>query len=299
MPGTYVNLGGCVNCPIGCATCTSTACLTCNLPFISSTPAGQCICSSVNLLYYDPANQTCSSCTSIMGSNCTSCTSSNYTTVCQACTSGSYLSNGTCVVCPYPCTTCSSPTVCSACSSTYTLINSTCICDTSNQLFLDNSTSLCASCAALTTSICLSCSSNPAATNSSGVACTSCPNGYFSDPSTYLCTSCPSTCSLCTSLLACSQCQDTYSLINNTCICDVSSQIFYYGGGCLACYSIVNYCQQCDNSSGTVLCTSCGAGTYLSADQKTCVVCPVNCDSCTSLGCSNCSAGYVSVAGVC
>jgi proprotein convertase subtilisin/kexin type 5 len=209
MPGTYLNAGVCTLCPVGCATCDSpTNCQSCSLPFISSSPAGQCVCNSISLVYYDPNNQTCSSCASIL-LNCTSCSSANYTTVCLNCITGSFVSNGSCTTCIYPCSACSTATLCSACDTSFTLINGSCTCDTDSQLFLDSFSNLCVSCTAITSPLCLSCAANSNATNTSGVACTSCPVGYFPD-AYFLCSACPLTCTDCLGLTACSTCLDTY-----------------------------------------------------------------------------------------
>jgi hypothetical protein len=149
---------------------------------------------------------------------------------------------------------------------------------------------LCATCSSLTTTICLACTPNALATSYSGVACSSCPDGYFPDPITYLCSLCPTTCTVCSSLTSCSECLSTYSLIGTLCACDTLNGIFQYGSICLACYSIINYCQTCSYSLGAVVCTACGTGTYL--DSGACILCPLNCASCTALGCGTCNDGY-------
>lgn len=146
--GSYLdNSSTCQTCPIGCSTCSSsTVCLSCLSPFISSNPAGYCVCNSLVLSYYNPLTFTCDSCSAIV-TNCTSCSTSNYVTTCLSCQTNEYLFNNTCLTCPYPCTTCNSSAVCNTCSATYVLINNTCTCDNSSQIFFNNMTNLCSSCA--------------------------------------------------------------------------------------------------------------------------------------------------------
>jgi len=202
--------------------------------------------------------------------------------------------NGTCDTCPYPCTTCSSYIFCTACATSFILVNNSCQCDTTNQIFLDTAQNpdMCVPCTTLTTSSCVSCSINVLATNSSGVMCSACQPGTYPNASTYLCSSCPSTCTVCTSDTSCSECKDTFSLINGTCICDTANQIFPHGYGCLSCHSIINYCKNCSYNGTLTSCLTCGTGTYLAPGSSACILCPLNCDVCTSGGCGNCSAGY-------
>jgi hypothetical protein len=81
----------------------------------------------------------------------------------------------------------------------------------------------------------------------------------------------------------------------------MANSIYQYGDICLSCYAIFNYCETCDPSGPFLVCSSCGTGTYLAADNLTCVLCPINCDVCSAGGvCDTCSAGYFkNGAGIC
>jgi len=234
-----------------------------------------------------------------MSSNCTACQSVGNVTSCISCTSGNYVSAGNCAICPFPCVTCTSAVVCTSCEATFVLINSTCTCDTDRQIFLDTllTPDACSDCTTITTTLCVTCVQNANATLTSGIACSVCASGYYVDAS-YLCSQCPTTCTVCTGATACSECLDSYSLISGSCKCDTANGIFFYGDKCMPCYSIINYCQTCTNSTGTVVCAACVTGTYLNSDGY-CTLCQINCDNCTSAGCTVCSSGYLLNAGKC
>lgn len=301
ISGTYLDAGNlCQTCPVGCATCTTaSACTSCTSPFIPSSPAGSCVCNSLALQYYNPSTFTCDTCTSIVLS-CTGCSTTGYVTTCSGCTPGNFLSGNTCTACTSPCTTCTSAAICNSCSATYSLIGNSCICDNANQIFYNSFTTLCASCTVIAGIQCTSCSLNALAVASSGVMCSTCIDGYFPDPATYLCTSCPSTCTICSSLASCTVCATTFVLNVGSCICNTTTGEFLFDGLCTPCYSIYNYCQQCDNTTSVILCASCATGTYLSPTQDSCIQCPINCITCNSSVCIACSSGYIpNASGVC
>lgn len=136
--------------------CTNSSfCGSCNLPFISTIPAGSCICNSLNLYYFDPLLLTCSPC-NIVISSCLSCISIGNSTSCLDCGAGLYIDNNTCVSCIHPCSSCSSISTCISCVSTYILVNGSCICDGINQYFESLSVT-CITCNLITVSACLLC----------------------------------------------------------------------------------------------------------------------------------------------
>lgn len=85
-------------------------------------------------------------------------------------------------------------------------------------------------------------------------------------------------------------------------MCDAAQQLFDAGGFCAPCYSFVDYCTQCLDTSGTITCNICGTGTYLKNPTDTsCTLCGANCNTCDASGCTltGCLPGFASVAGVC
>lgn len=209
-----------------------------------------------------------------------------------------YVSSNTCANCIHPCSSCSSISTCITCASTYILVNGSCVCDSLNQYYEDSGLT-CVTCNLITVSTCLFCEADPLALATQGVKCSTCAAGYFTD--NFICSQCPSTCSSCDALTNCTFCQNTYSLIGGICTCDISVSYFAHDGICMPCFAIINYCLSCSNSTSIVLCTSCQIGTFISPTQDSCILCPINCDVCTSSSiCSVCSAGYTkNLAGIC
>lgn len=305
--------GTCTSCPLECATCLNAAnCLTCQPAFIMSTPPGSCICNSLALKYYTPGPPPdCVSCLLVTGmsADCTACAPTGTNTgdpaACTACLPGSFVTGGNCSPCTYPCSTCTTTsTTCTACVATYILSGSNCVCDNAHQIFENTaiSTKVCQGCTTLLgTTQCQVCSLNSAAVLTSGVACTTCQPGTYPDAS-FLCSPCPSTCTTCTDFTTCTTCLSTYTLlVDNSCACDTVNSIYPYGSICLSCHAIFNYCQTCDPSGGSIVCSACGTGTYVAPDKLSCILCPLNCDDCSAGGvCTTCSPGHFkNGAGVC
>ena len=63
---------------------------------------------------------------------------------------------------------------------------------------------------------------------------------------------------------------------------------------CAVCSSIVNYCTSCQYLSEVTTCLDCNEGAYLAADQKSCILCPSNCEECDITGCLTCAPGFYS-----
>jgi proprotein convertase subtilisin/kexin type 5 len=127
---------------------------------------------------------------------------------------------------------------------------------------------------------------------SNGVKCQTCINGYFADPVSFLCVNCPETCITCTNLTLCTVCIDTYDIINGTCACDIGFGMYPTGQVCAPCSSLFNYCVDCQYLGGITTCLDCVSGTYLAADNFSCILCSPNCASCNIVGCIDCQPGF-------
>lgn len=116
---TFLFDSACKPCPSNCATCNSTACLSC--------PSGQklnsfgvCVCGSA-----------CTECQSY-SLGCSSCQIVNGAiSTCSACAPGTYLTSPTCTPCPVNCATCSSAVSCQTCQPSFVMINNACVCASS------------------------------------------------------------------------------------------------------------------------------------------------------------------------
>lgn len=282
--GTYILGSACQVCASPCLTCQASSsgvnCISCLSGYFQ---LGSSCYTNCPLGYYQSGSQ-CSLCSAICAScsinstNCLTCKNTNaYAPNCiptTNCTSSQYQSsNTTCSNCNSACLTCygGSSYECLSCSnSTNILISGSCV-------------SNCPAGTIRNMSSCISCPANCLNCILSGnsIICNSCASPYilFTSNSS---SSCIQSCS---SLNSGTQ---NYLLVNGQCqLCTIT--------GCLLC-SYANgqfQCNSCQNSTylyNQQCMTACPTGTYPSSN--TCVSCPQNCQSCTTLGCSVCSNGY-------
>jgi len=134
LPGYYLSaINQCTNCPISCATCTSpTSCDICASTFIPTVPAGGCTCNNHLNFFINSAGTQCIDCTTLFP-HCLSCSTNAGQTTCTSCSSGYFVSGGSCLSCPSTCTNCLSTVSCQTCISNLAQMNGVCICDNTNQ----------------------------------------------------------------------------------------------------------------------------------------------------------------------
>ena len=322
MSGTY-----CYDCPIGCATCVSAVnCTTCTqgyyfsnyscvacLPVcktcIGSTTCtscdtsdglvlnslGICVCPSPTFL--DPVSLKCLNCSSFY-SNCLSC---NYNLVydpvnpvpiiCTSAASGYYLSSGVPLSCTSYCATCTNGTSCTStgCLPTFTYNPVTGQCTCTNYL-TNTSPQYCDTCSNIITG-CLTCT-----TTSNLTTCQTCNTNYYSSTGTLptsSCLPCLSTCTNCTNSTGCTACVGSMTLdtTNGQCLCPSGSYLNSITLLCDTCSAVIPNCLTCASTVPTTCLTSV-TGTYISANGTTVIACDLNCNTCTSSGCTVASPGY-------
>lgn len=248
-----MNQGQCINCPVGCAQC-------------STSKLGVCT-SCLPRYYYNANAQNCQPCNQ---TNCLSCTA----LACLSCAPGYIVSPslGCQMECVSPCATCSStnPSECTSCLAGYIFNpsslqncqpdlscngNATCnICPFGYALLVVNFNSTCVAC----NSGCQRCSPNNA------FQCFTCYQGFYLNGTS--CKACPSSCKQCSGPNTCFQCasgfvaQQSATLPTSTSPTGKStSNVVIQPVRCLACASP---CATCFNSPTN--CLSCEGGFVLS-----------------------------------
>jgi hypothetical protein len=273
---------------------------TCASPNVNYEPVGNLCYSACPAAYYTnatykfctPCMYSCATCSS--GTNCLTCSSSNFRTLTSnlcPCNAG-YFDNGVaaCVLCHYSCTTCTSSTStsCSTCNASNfrTLSSSSCPC---NAGYYDNGASgtcvichySCATCSAGTSNACLSCPSSSLRTLTTN-SCI-CNAGYY-DSGAVTCSACHYSCTTCTSGTnsTCTSCSaaNLRSLSSTSCPCSAT----YYDNGVALCTACLVSCATCDTGTKCLTCVSsnataqasggclCNAG-YYSSSATTCAIC--------------------------
>ena len=304
-------------CPVGtypnnsthiCSACSNT-CYTC---FNSSTNG--CTSCSSNRYYYNGACDT--SCpsgyyalngTSSINNICQNCDPSCLTCSfggnnnCTSCSTGSYLSSGSCLTCSSNCTSCAySANNCTSCAAGNILFNGVCYANCPNGYYLNGAS--CSSCSsncstcAYSASNCTACSGTNILFNN--VCYGNCPNGFFLNTTHLNCQTCSSNCSTCAyAANNCTGCSGSGILFNNICYGNCPNGYYLNGGSCSLCSTNCSTCSYASNN-----CTSCtGAnilfnntcyancpnGYYLNAGS--CLACSNNCSTC-AYAASNCTA---------
>jgi len=319
----YMVSNTCVNCPTGCAKCTSATnclsstqgyylsgstslkcmpvCYTCiQATTCSSCSAtgglvlnslGVCVCTSPQFLV-PTSPPTCSLCSTLY-TNCLSCSysgayssSSPVPVVCSTPALGYFISGNGTAACGSYCTTCTSNTQCTVCiDPSFSLTTGVCSCPATT--YLTNTTPLkCDSCSNIIAG-CLTCS------HTTSTLCSGCQPGFYpaSTLPTTTCSACLFTCATCTNGTGCVTCNPGFSLNGSICDCnsgfiDVATQ------SCLACSAVVLNCATCLGTYPTT-CQTCNSGYYSSAGGSQCLSCPLNCNTCSSTGvCLTCNTGF-------
>lgn len=301
----HLHNGAC--CPLGCNTCSSNECLTCDIHYFlmfgicTSCPIGCHLCengecSSCDERYFKDG-RTCSQC----DISCLSCLTA---TNCITCNIG-YLSvgNGLCINCPAACTGCSNG-VCEGCVDNFHLVGNICCpvgcstCDlercltcSDGYLYVDGDCVVCPG-------NCVSCASG---------LCIGCQEGYYAR--NHVCEPCINGCAQCSNELTCSVCLPAYSL-NSADTCDKRTSCSFTG--CSWCTQSV--CYECNAgfylSSGS--CYPCANGCLFCTGYWECVACSIEytkvggsccdkkkCKNCTPFGCTECKPQYLLSSGVC
>jgi hypothetical protein len=192
--GYYLLNNICVQCPVGCAVCTSSSTCTVsqnNFVILSGTPSCD---SSLNLYLY---GNDCQQCSSIF-QGCFECVTTYSKTACNVCNDRYFLtSTGSCSPCNSACLTCTNSTGCTSCPDGYTLASdNTCQC-----------LGTCLNCISKQTN-CVGCTLNIFGNFSQ---CTTCAVGYYLNTLS-ICEICPlsSNCYTCGAGGICLSCPLTY-----------------------------------------------------------------------------------------
>ena len=288
--GNFINnLGQCVPCINGCATCnSSTNCLACVEPLLLQ--ANTCVNRCGPGFYQN--GFLCTPCST----GCVSCTGPNICLICgsgrlayngfcyNTCPAGSVAANNsaTCVDCNVPCATCvEHPSKCTTCTSCCgSLFNFQCL----------------ASCPVGTYSIngtCQYCAYSCATCLGSNATCTSCAtgkilyNGACYDQCPYVMIG-----GVCTFNCA----KGLYKTPINTCIaCD---------SNCLTCEINPKNCTSCPTGKGFAyngLCVQTCPTNFFGDSTGVCIACNPECNGCTGscTNCVNCAAGYYKCGALC
>lgn len=259
----------CMKCPVGCATCTSGFCLTCEPNWelnkkSKCVPTGSDRCLSGEFTdghQCKRCNIGCESCYGDEDARCLTCPSPNllqdYRCVSE-CSSGYYPEAGKCARCIHGCSECVSRLNCTSCEGALRL--------------------------------------------QSGACRTSCADGYYVDRGT--CSKCYITCRTCIGPRRdqCASCPQGWKMAAGECHPECPQGFYQTPDGCRHCH---HYCREC-NGSGPLRCTSCPAkfmldgglcmeclgSQYYDASSGVCRTCDPSCRTCSGPGqfsCTGCS----------
>ncbi|CAH0718190.1 unnamed protein product, partial [Brenthis ino] len=259
----------CMKCPVGCATCLTSFCLTCNSNW-ELNKKGKCIvvgsdrCATGEFSdggQCSPCHGDCESCFGENEESCLTCPTpnllQNHKCVTE-CSRGYYADGGRCTRCMHGCADCASRLNCTSCTGSLRL--------------------------------------------QSGACRTTCADGYYADRGT--CSKCYLSCRTCIGPRRdqCASCPQGWKLAAGECHPECPQGFYQTSDGCRHCH---HYCREC-NDSGPLHCTSCPSrfmldgglcmeclgSQYLEASSGACRSCDNTCRTCSGPGkysCSGCS----------
>uniref|UniRef100_W4VRF9 furin n=1 Tax=Corethrella appendiculata TaxID=1370023 RepID=W4VRF9_9DIPT len=255
----------CMACPLGCATCTSSMCLTCKDNWTKN-KKGKCIANGNNNCdeseFFENAHchtchSTCETCIGATENDCLTCPSNlllqNQKCV-NVCDDGYYMEAGICAKCLHTCIQCVSRMNCTSCVKGLQL--------------------------------------------QSGECRTTCADGYYSDRGT--CSKCYLSCHTCSGPRRdqCVKCPDDWQLAGGECHPECPEGFFKTLFGCQKCH---HYCKTC-NGAGPLACKSCPShfmldgglcmeclgSQFYDPPTQTCKTCHESCRSCSGPGQYSC-----------
>ncbi|XP_034833385.1 furin-like protease 2 isoform X2 [Maniola hyperantus] len=256
----------CMKCPIGCATCLATLCLSCNSNW-GLNKKNKCV---------------------VTGSD--------------QCTVREFLDGSICINCHNDCDSCYGQTEanCLTCPSPYLLQNQKCVMECSRGYYAEAGRCTrcmhgCASCVSR-----LNCTSCAGSLRLQSGACrAACADGYYADRGT--CTKCYISCRTCIGPRRdqCASCPSGWKLAAGECHPECPQGFYQTDDGCRHCH---HYCREC-NGSGPLHCTSCPprfmldgglcmeclGSQYLDASNGTCRACDGSCRTCSGPGQNSCT----------
>ncbi|XP_047532266.1 furin-like protease 2 isoform X1 [Vanessa atalanta] len=259
----------CMKCPVGCASCLTTLCLTCNSNW-ELNKKGKCVavgtdrCSSREFAdgsQCTPCHSDCESCFGQTEANCLTCATpallQNHKCISE-CSRGYYAEAGRCTRCMHGCADCVSRLNCTSCTGSLRL--------------------------------------------QSGACRTACAEGYYADRGT--CSKCYLSCRTCIGPRRdqCASCPPGWRLAAGECHPECPQGFYQTDDGCRHCH---HYCREC-NGSGPLHCTSCPprfmldgglcmeclGSQYMETSSGMCRACDESCRTCSGPGqysCSGCS----------
>ncbi|KAM3965420.1 furin-like protease 2 isoform 1-T2 [Aphomia sociella] len=259
----------CMKCPVGCSTCTSAFCLSCDANWELNkknkcTPVGSERCITGEFTDGQRCRRCHSACETCYGedeSQCLTCPSpdllQDYKCVSE-CSRGYYSEGGKCARCVHGCADCVSRLNCTACAGSLRL--------------------------------------------QSGACRTSCADGFYADRG--MCSKCYLSCRTCMGPRRdqCASCPQGWRLAAGECHPECPQGFYQSLGGCRHCH---HYCHECDGS-GPLHCTSCPprfmldgglcmeclGSQYYDGSSGTCKACDSTCRTCSGPGqfsCTGCS----------
>ncbi|CAG9791010.1 unnamed protein product [Diatraea saccharalis] len=260
----------CMKCSIGCVSCTSAFCITCDTNWelnrkSKCVPVGSEHCISGEYISEQRTckrcDASCESCFGGEGKDCLTCPSPNLLQdqrCVSECSQGYYAEAGRCTRCVHGCSECVSRLNCTACVGTLRL--------------------------------------------QSGACRASCADGYYADRST--CSKCYLSCRTCIGPRRdqCASCPQGWRLAAGECHPECPQGFYQSGDGCRHCH---HYCRECDGSGPLHckscpprfmldggLCMECLGSQYYEASSGTCKSCDSTCRTCSGPGkfsCTTCS----------
>ncbi|CAH2087558.1 unnamed protein product [Euphydryas editha] len=259
----------CMKCPVGCASCLTTLCLTCNSNW-ELNKKGKCVAVGTD-----------------------------------KCSSGEFADGGQCTICHSDCESCFGETEanCLTCSSPALIQNHKCVSECSRGYYSEAGRCTrcmhgCAECVSR-----LNCTSCTGSLRLQSGACrTACAEGYYADRGT--CSKCYLSCRTCVGPRRdqCASCPPGWRLAAGECHPECPQGFYQTEDGCRHCH---HYCREC-NGSSPLHCTSCPprfmldggicmeclASQYFETSSGMCRACDESCRTCSGPGqysCSGCS----------
>jgi hypothetical protein len=291
-----------------CLYMTINGCLQCSEPGLQYN--GQCVPTCPDGTFKQDGvckacHASCSKCTSKDNGTCLSCTApfvldDGYCK--EACSLNKYVINGLCKQCNAFCLECSDEANCNKCDAIHFVMNGQCVDECETGYYKTLNPNECKSC----DKRCTKCSSQTLCDGcqdgyllKDGICQQSCGMGFYAERIMKKCFKCIDNCKECIDGDSCNTCLEGYTMSDGKCITECPEGTIPIKGVCAKC--VDQSCKRCnpDNISECKICneqsvllngqcvTTCGK--FFFENNRQCIPCPENCETCNLEKCFECS----------
>ncbi|CAO1381843.1 unnamed protein product [Diamesa hyperborea] len=274
----------CMQCPVGCATCSGDTCLTCKTDWMKN-KKDKCVTNGSSNCdeseYFDngrchPCHSTCETCTGPTENDCLSCAPNlllqNNKCV-NTCDKGYFMEAGACTLCLHTCNQCVSRMNCTECVKGLQLQSGECRATCADGYYSDRGSCVkcylsCDTCSGPRRDQCVKCP--PSWKLAAGECHPECPEGFFKTD--FGCQKCHHYCKTCNAPgpLACTACPSHFMLDGGLCTECLGSQ--FYDPPTQTCKTCNDSCRSC-SGPGRYSCVTCAFPLHLDRLNNQCVPC--------------------------